>query len=104
MKINKILIFFVFFLTLSCASLKEAGKVLRNEKLETTDEFLVKQKEPLELPPDFNNLPRPNSQKKEQLSEDQKIKEILKVPSSNTNKAINNSSTIEESIMEKIKK
>ena len=35
---------------------------------------------------------------------DQKIKEILKVPSSNTNKAINNSSTIEESIMEKIKK
>ena len=89
---------------MSCASLKEAGKVLRNEKLETTDEFLVKQKEPLELPPDFNNLPRPNSQKKEQLSEDHKIKEILKDPSSNTNKAINNSSTIEESIMEKIKK
>ena len=55
---------FLPIILLSCTSLQEAGKVLRNEKLETTDEFLVKQKEPLELPPDFNNLPRPNSQKK----------------------------------------
>ena len=104
MKINKILLFFVFLLTLSCESLKEAGKVLRNEKVETTDEFLVKQKEPLELPPDYNDIPRPNSQKKKQISENQKIKEMLKVPSSKANKTINNSSTLEESIMNKIKK
>ena len=28
----------------SCASLEEAGKALRNEKSNTTDEFLVKKK------------------------------------------------------------
>ena len=32
------------FLLVSCGSLSEAGKVLRNEKKTTTDEFLVKKK------------------------------------------------------------
>ena len=39
-KINLLLIA-LLFLT-SCGGLKEAGKVLRNEKIKTTDEFLVK--------------------------------------------------------------
>ena len=42
---NKIaLIFIIIFLLNSCGGLKEAGKVLRNEKIRTTDEFLVKKK------------------------------------------------------------
>ena len=43
---------------------KEAGKVLRNEKIKTTDEFLVKKKEPLVLPPDYEKIPEPGSAKK----------------------------------------
>ena len=40
---NKInLIVLTFFLLVSCGTLKDAGKVLRNEKIKTTDEFLVK--------------------------------------------------------------
>ena len=31
----------IIFLLTSCGSLKDAGKVLRNEKVRTTDEFLV---------------------------------------------------------------
>jgi hypothetical protein len=31
---------------------------------ETSDEFLVKKKDPLVLPPDFETLPLPNSKKK----------------------------------------
>ena len=53
-------ILFLLFL-LSCSSLQEAGKVLRNEKVNTTDEFLVKKKEPLVMPPDLNKVPEPDT-------------------------------------------
>ena len=43
MKNLKLLVFLLFILV-SCKSLKDAGKVLRNEKITTTDEFLVKKK------------------------------------------------------------
>ena len=40
----KIIIFIIFLILAlkSCSSMKEAGQVLRNEKVKTTDEFLVK--------------------------------------------------------------
>ena len=53
-----LLILFLSFILLSCASFQEAGKVLRNEKIKSTDEFLVKKKEPLVLPPDFRSEER----------------------------------------------
>ena len=56
-----LLTLFLPFILLSCASFEEAGKVLRNEKIKSTDEFLVKKKEPLVLPPDFNKIPEPGS-------------------------------------------
>ena len=34
----------IFIFLYSCASLEEAGKALRNEKSNTTDEFLVKKR------------------------------------------------------------
>ena len=56
-------IYFLFFTLIlySCTSLEDAGKVLRNEKIKTTDEFLIKKKEPLVLPPDYNEIPKPGS-------------------------------------------
>ena len=40
---NKLFLYILLFLFLnSCGGLSEAGKVLRNEKTRTTDEFLVK--------------------------------------------------------------
>jgi hypothetical protein len=47
----------------SCGGFKEAGKVLRNEKTKTTDEFFVKKKQPLVLPPDYNKIPEPGTLK-----------------------------------------
>ena len=43
MKHINFLLIFSFFLV-SCSGLRDAGKVLRNEKVRTTDEFLVKKK------------------------------------------------------------
>ena len=55
-------IFFIFNLTLiSCSSLGEAGKILRNEKTASTDEFLIKKQQPLTQPPDFDKIPEPGS-------------------------------------------
>jgi hypothetical protein len=47
----------------SCGGFKEAGKVLRNEKTKTTDEFFVKKKQPLVLPPDYDKIPEPGTLK-----------------------------------------
>ena len=61
MKINKfaLLTFFglLFFLS-SCGS-----GALTGGKKDNTDEFLVQKKNPLILPPDYNDLPLPQDQK-----------------------------------------
>ena len=53
-------IFLIAFLT-SCNSFSEAGKALRNEKIKTTDEFLIEKRGPLSLPPKVGELPKPRS-------------------------------------------
>tara|TARA_X000000950_G_C13549777_1_gene511040 strand:+ start:20 stop:328 length:309 start_codon:yes stop_codon:yes gene_type:complete len=100
-KINILLIFLLFLV--SCSGFKEAGKVLRNEKTSSTDEFLVKKREPLILPPDYKDIPEPESIKNRTPEKKEKLKEILKAPTrSNTNKI--QSSSIEESILKSINK
>ena len=41
---NKFIFPAILILLNSCGSLGEAGKILRNEKIKTTDEFLVKKR------------------------------------------------------------
>lgn len=99
-KINLILA--ITFLFHSCGGFKEAGKVLRNEKVKTTDEFLVKKKDPLILPPDFDKIPTPGSISNVENKRSD-FKEIIK---KNKSKEINskNSSSIEDKILKKIPK
>jgi hypothetical protein len=99
-KINFILIF-IFLLT-SCNGLKEARKVLRNEKITTTDEFLVKKRNPLVLPPNYEELPIPGSIKEAKENQEEKIKKILKAPEIQETKK--SSSSVEKSILNKIRK
>ena len=91
------------FILVGCQGLSDAGKIIRNEKINSNDEFLVKKKEPLTMPPDFDKLPLPNSvTNKSDLSEEEKIKKIIKLPKENLNKN-KKSSTIEDSIIEQIR-
>ena len=55
-KLPALLLCFLISLN-SCSSFGEVGKALRNEKSKSTDEFLIKKKEPLTQPPDFENIP-----------------------------------------------
>ena len=93
----------ISFLLASCGGLKDAGKVLRNEKIKTTDEFLVKKRNPLVLPPDFEKIPEPGSISETEEDEDEKIKKILKVPKTD-NITKQKSTSIEESILNRIRK
>ena len=62
----KIKYLFVFLLLMSCNSLSEAGKALRNEKTRTTDEFLIEKRGPLSIPPKMGELPKPKSNSKDE--------------------------------------
>ncbi len=85
----------------SCGSLSEAGKVMRNEKITNTDEFLIKKREPLSLPPDFDKLPEPGSVK-DKIKKEKKISEIIKIQEESSSSS--KSTTVEQSILEKISK
>ena len=50
MKAKKLIFIFCGLRLLqACQSMEEAGKVLRNEKVRTTDEFLIKKREIKEI-------------------------------------------------------
>lgn len=101
-KFNYIIL--LLFLFAGCSSLGEAKKVLKNEKTSSTDEFFVKKKEPLVLPPDFDKLPLPKSNQNQSLNsqEKNKIKKILNAERNNSEE-IKSSSSLEEFIIEKIR-
>ncbi len=95
--------FFLLFTILSCAGLKDAGKVLKGEKVKTTDEFLVKKKNPLQLPPDFDKIPEPDTIGQETREDEGDIKKILKVPTEEK-ESKKQKSSIEKSILREIQK
>ena len=102
-KINKTILYFIIVLFLySCGSLSDAGKTLRNEKIRTTDEFLIKKRQPLSLPPDYKDLPKPRSDNLKKRENKDKIDKILKIPrKQGTSKQ---SSNVEQSIINQIRK
>ena len=87
------------FLITSCESMREG---LTGSKNQSTDEFLVKKKDPLVLPPDFENLPNPTER---QVSAEEMTsfeKTLKKQTISESSSATENS--VEESILNQIKK
>ena len=95
-KIINILII-IFFVT-SCESMQSAKKTLTGEKQYTTDEFMVQKKNPLILPPDYENLPIPDEETAaEEMSTFEKNLETLLEEDSST------SSSVESSILKKIR-
>ena len=98
----KILIIFLFFLQ-SCNTMSDAGKVLRNEKITNTDEFLVKKRDPLTMPPDHTNLPKPGKMKTSKKENNESIENILKIPQ-DQNSSTKKISSVEKAIINEINK
>ena len=104
-KISKLLILSIFIITLnSCGSIKEG---FSSQKKNSTDEFLVKKKSPLVMPPEFNELPIPGNNNQEQKNdENSDIKSLITGSANETSKSQNSSNqntNFETSILEKIK-
>ncbi len=95
--LNLIILLFLY----SCGTASDVGKTLRNEKIRTTDEFLVKKRQPLSLPPDYENLPEPGTINSKKNNEEQ-INKILKIPRKQKN--TKSSSSVEQSIINEIRK
>ena len=84
--------------------MSEVGKVMRNEKTKTNDEFLVKQKQPLTLPPDFAEIPEPGAlEQKAKEEEKNSIKKAFRIDKEKSNKKPR-SGSVEESILNRIGK
>tara|TARA_B100001765_G_C19293322_1_gene245345 strand:- start:203 stop:517 length:315 start_codon:yes stop_codon:yes gene_type:complete len=93
----------LIFLVTSCAdSWDSVKRGLMGGKSKSTDEFLIKKKDPLILPPDYKNLPTP-SERQAAMEEASNIEKKLKKTSSGEITSSTTSSA-EESILQQIRK
>ena len=105
--LNKLTLFLLTTLLLS--SCGGARDFLTNTKKTGGDEFLVEKKEPLTLPPNFDEIPVPISETKEtniELGDEElaNIENLLKnLPTENDQSTEKISENLETSILEKIK-
>ncbi len=104
-KIKFLLFLFLPLFIWGCQSVSEVGKVMRNEKVNSKDEFLVKKKQPLTLPPDFAEIPEPGSLEKKTSEQKEKknIERAFKIDKEKSNKQPK-SGSVEESILNRIGK
>ena len=105
--LNKIIIIIFFLMTACTSSWQDIKKGLGGAKRTSTDEFLVRKKEPLVMPPKWKNLPEPGGVMKsdDEVIEATDIEELMKLgknKESSTNYEQGNGS-LEESILKKIK-
>ena len=103
-KFRLLTLLFLILVLYSCSTLKEG---FINPKKDSSDEFLVEKKSPLVMPPDFDELPLPNSNTDQNLSEESNIKDLVTSNNEN-NSQIQNSEDLdknfEDNLLEKIKK
>ena len=93
MKNKFILFIIIYFLITSCS-----GNLKRSEK---SDEFLIEKKNPLVMPPDMDDLPKPSNSIEEETEES--FKEIItskETETQNSNSQTN--SSLSESVLKKI--
>ena len=104
---NKLKILFLIviygLLSSSCSTVQKA---FDPERKNSSDEFLIKKKSPLSMPPDFEKLPLPQNKQKDDQNQSDDIETLITNSDgdNNENKSIDNASKeLEESIIDKIK-
>ena len=95
-----IYIFIVTLFVSSCADTFDSVKRgLTGAKRDSADEFLIKKKDPLILPPDFENLPTPD----ERSAAVEETTIFEKTFETSIEEDVSGSSSVEDSILKKIK-
>ncbi len=100
-KLNLILLITLVPLLTFCGTAREAleGK----KRSEQSDEFLVKKKNPLQMPPDMNKLPMPGDdlEIKSQINKDE-VKNLLKIKENNNSEETRSGSDLLNNMKKKI--
>ena len=103
---NKIKFFLIaiIFLLNSCQGVKDALEGKRRSK--SGDEFLIEKKNPLTLPPDFEDLPEPldttEANKTSESENEDDLQKIIAQSEGISNQEINTSESLEGLILEEI--
>ena len=101
MKYSKIFTYICLLTFLiSCGAVKEG---FTNQKKNNSDEFLVEKKSPLVMPPDYNELPIPQSDKNNDDKSDNSFKNLIEVEKKETSVSKSTNKSFEEKILEQIK-
>ena len=96
-KITCIILLFVF-LTSCAGTFDSVKRGLTGAKKSSADEFLVKKKDPLILPPDYENLPSPD----ERAAAIEEVSNFEKVLGTSIEEDTSASGSTEQSILKKI--
>ena len=100
-KLNLILLIALVPLLTFCGGVRDAleGK----KRSEQSDEFLVKKKNPLQMPPDMNKLPTPGDDLdiKSQTNNDE-VKDLLKIKENNNTEDTSSGSDLLNNMKKKI--
>ena len=99
-----ILLVALAFIITSCANSWDSVKRgLTGQKQRTTDEFMVKKKDPLVLPPDFDSLPSP-SDREEAIEEMSSFEKTITEATETEITSSTTGSSTEDSILKQIRK
>ena len=100
-KLNLILLITLVPLLTFCSGVREAleGK----KRSEQNDEFLVKKKNPLQMPPDINKLPKPGDDLEvSSQSNNEEVKDLLKIKDNDNSKESSSGSDLLNNMKKKI--
>ena len=101
----KIFNFYIIIFSILLTSFQSIKDGLSCRKTENSDEFLVKKKNPLVMPPKFMELPKPQEENNEdeiaELEENVDIKTILELEKS-SNKSSKNSGSAEDFVLKQL--
>ena len=99
-KLKLIIFISLIMLLQNCSGAREAFE--GQKRSEQSDEFLVKKKNPLQMPPDMNKLPQPGDDfETENIQNNQDVKELLKI-NKNQNKTNESESDLISDMLKKI--
>ena len=85
--------------TTSCGSFDSVKRGLTGEKAKSLDEFFIQKKDPLILPPDYENLPNPGGE----LAKEEEMEIFEKTFQTSMEETPSSSGSVEQSILEKIR-
>ena len=97
---KKLIIYLLFLIFLSACQATREGFTLK--KKENSDEFLVEKKNPLTMPPSYEDLPTPEDFQIEENKQEDEFENIFKTKKETSTNIETKKTSIEKSVIDKI--